>query len=510
MAIVEPVAGDHGSRRRLRLESPATRGLIGEIEVHTAEEVRERVAAARRAQPAWEALGFPRRAEIMRRALSILLSQQDRFIDVITRETGRSRMETILMELFPACDSLAYYAKNAEKLLRDESPGLHLLKTKKLVISYRPLGVVGIITPWNGPFVLSLNPTVQALMAGNCVVLKPSEVTPFSGKLVGELFAEAGLPPDVLSVLEGDGETGAALVEAGVDKISFTGSVRTGRKIGEACGRNLVPCTLELGGNNPMIVCRDADVARAAKGCVFGAFLNAGQFCCATGRVYVVDSVADAFIQHVVEYVKSLKQGHSGEFDLGPAIWPKQIETVERHVNDAIARGARVLTGGKRNRALGELFFEPTVLTDIKPDMQLMHEETFGPVLPIVRVRDEAEALRLANESRFGLAATLWTRDEQNAMRISRAIETGSVCVNDSSITYGIHEAPFGGRKQSGLGQVHGPTGLKGYCFAQSIVLTRFSFGQEDAWYPYTHEKASGMQKVMHWLWGSRIGRLFT
>lgn len=272
MAIVEPVAGSHGSRRRLRLESPGTRGPIGEIEVHTAEEVRERVEAARRAQPAWEAVGFPRRAEIMRRALSILLSQQDRFIDVITRETGRSRMETVLMELFPACDSLAYYAKNAEKLLRDETPGLHLLKTKKLVISYRPLGVVGIITPWNGPFVLSLNPTVQALMAGNTVVLKPSEVTPFSGKLVGELFAEAGLPPDVLSVLEGDGETGAALVEAGVNKISFTGSVRTGRKIGEACGRNLVPCTLELGGNNPMIVCRDADIALAAKGCVFGAF----------------------------------------------------------------------------------------------------------------------------------------------------------------------------------------------------------------------------------------------
>src|SRR5499427_4385030 len=312
MAIVEPVAGESGSRRRLRLESPGTRGLIGEIEVHTAEQVRERVAAARGAQPAWEALGFAGRAEIVRRALSILLSQQERFIDVITRETGRSRMETILMELFPACDSLAYYSKNAEKLLRDETPGLHLLKTKKLVISYRPLGVVGIITPWNGPFVLSLNPTVQALMAGNCVVLKPSEVTPFSGKLVGELFAEAGLPQDVLSVLEGDGETGAALVEAGVDKISFTGSVRTGRKVGEACGRNLVPCTLELGGKDPMIVCADADLERAAGGAVFGALMNAGQYCCSTERVYVVEPVADEFTRRVVDKVKSLRQARDG------------------------------------------------------------------------------------------------------------------------------------------------------------------------------------------------------
>jgi len=509
MAIVEPVTSTNG-HRRLRLESPTTRRALGEITVHTAAEVRERIAAARRAQPQFEALGFEKRAQIMRRALSILLSQQERFIDVIVGETGRSRMETLLMELFPACDSLAYYAKHAERLLRDESPSLHLLKTKKLVISYRPLGVIGIITPWNGPFVLSLNPTVQALMAGNAVVLKPSEVTPFSGKLVGELFAEAGLPPDVLCVLEGDGETGAALVEGGVDKISFTGSVATGRKVGEACGRQLIPCTLELGGKNPTIVCADSDVPRAAKGCVSGAFLNAGQFCCATARIYVVDSVADAFIGHVVEYVRSLKQAREGEFDLGPAIWPRQLEIIERHVNDAVTRGARVLTGGARNREVGELFFQPTVLTDVTDDMLVMREETFGPVVSIVRVRDEAEALRRANQSAYGLAATVWTSDHAKALRLSKALETGHVCMNDCSVTYGIHEAPFGGRKQSGLGQVHGPGGLKGYCYAQSIVLERTRLGQEDAFYPFTDQKASTMRKVMQWVFGSRLGRLFT
>ena len=510
MAIVQPITCAPGHTRRLKLQNPATRAELGEIRVHTADEVKARVAAARRVQPAFAALGFDKRAEIMRRALRLLLDQQERYIDVIVGETGRSRTETLLMELFPACDSLAYYAKHAERLLRDESPSLHLLKNKKLVISYRPLGVIGIITPWNGPFVLSLNPTVQALMAGNAVVLKPSEVTPFSGKLVGELFAEAGLPEGVLQVLEGDGETGAALVAGGVDKISFTGSVATGRKIGEACGRNLTPCTLELGGKNPSIVCADADIPRAAKGCVVSAYFNAGQFCCATARIYVMESVADAFTEQLVTYVKTLKQGTSGDFDLGPAIWPRQLEVIERHVNEAVTRGARVLTGGARNRELGELFFQPTVLIDVAHDMQVMREETFGPVLSVVRVRDEAEALRLANDTSYGLAATIWTRDSQKALELGRRIEAGHVCMNDTSVTYGIHEAPFGGRKQSGLGQVHGPNGLKGYCYAQSIVLERFKLGQEDAWYPYTQAKASSLRKVMSWVFGSRLGRMFT
>jgi len=370
--------------------------------------------------------------------------------------------------------------------------------------------VIGVITPWNGPFVLSLNPTVQALMAGNAVVLKPSEVTPFSGKLVGELFREAGLPEGVLQVLQGDGETGAALVASGVDKISFTGSIATGRKIGEACGRNLIPCTLELGGKNPAIVCADADIARAAKGCVVSAYLNAGQFCCATARIYVMESVADAFTEQLVAYVKTLKQGTSGDFDLGPVIWPRQLEVIERHVNDAVAHGAKVLAGGARNRELGELFYQPTVLTDVHHDMQVMREETFGPVLSVVRVRDEAEALRLANDSSYGLAATIWTRDSQKALELGRQIEAGHVCMNDTSVTYGIHEAPFGGRKLSGLGQVHGPNGLKGYCYAQSIVLERFSVGQEDAWYPYTEAKANSLRKVMRWVFGSKLGRMFT
>ncbi|MCA9675254.1 MAG: aldehyde dehydrogenase family protein, partial [Myxococcales bacterium] len=407
MAIVVPVDTTDG-RRHLRVASPATQQVTGDISVTSADDVRAAVARARAAQPAWAATSFAERAAIMRRAAEILRTDQARFIDVIRRDTGRSQFESLMMEVFPALDSLTYYAKHAAAILGDRRPGLHLLRTKKLLVTYRPLGVVGIITPWNGPFILGLNPTVQALMAGNAVLLKPSEVTPFAGALVGELLAEAGLPADVLQIVQGDGATGAALVDGGVDKISFTGSVATGRKVGEACGRNLIPCTLELGGKDAMIVCDDADLERAAGGAVFGAFFNAGQFCCGTERVYVHQAIADAFIQRVVEKTRALRQGTDGEFDVGPMIWPRQLDTIERHMADAVARGATVRCGGRRNVEAGELCYEPTVLTDVTHDMLIMQDETFGPILPIVVVADDDEAIRLANDSRYGLSGTVW------------------------------------------------------------------------------------------------------
>ncbi len=507
MAIVENVPGVNGAARRLRALNPATREPIGEIRVTPAAEVRAAVERARTAQPAWEACGFDERARILRRALKLLIEQQDRIIDVIVRETGRSRFETLMMEIFPSCDSLAFYAKRAKKILADKMPALHLLRTKKMIITYRPLGVVGIITPWNGPFILALNPTVQALMAGNAVVLKPSEVTPFSAREVERLLREAGVPTDVVQVLEGDGETGAALVESGVNKVSFTGSVKTGRKVGETCGRLLVPCTLELGGKDPMIVCADADLERAAGGAVFGAFFNAGQFCCSTERVYVVDSVADEFTRRVLAIVKDIRLGKHGEFDVGPMIWPQQLDVIERHVKDAVEKGASVLSGGKRASEVGDLFYEPTVLGDVTHDMAIMREETFGPILPILRVKDEDEAVLLANDSVYGLSSQVWTKDAKKALRLARRIEAGSVCINDTAITYGATEAPFGGRKSSGVGQVNGEAGLRGYTYALPIVIDRFGQKAEHVWYPYTADKDRLLRKIMKVIWGTPLGR---
>ena len=507
MAIVEPIESSGGARR-FRVSSPVTGEKIGEIAVTTAAEVRAAVQRARAAQPAWAAAGFDERARVMRRALKILIRRQEEFIDVLVRETGRSRMETIMMEIFASCDSLAYHAKHAKRILRDQKKPLHLLRTKRLVITYRPLGVIGVITPWNGPFVLSLNPSVQAMMAGNTVVVKPSEVTPLAGRLLAQLFREAGLPEGVLTVLEGDGETGAALLDAGVDKISFTGSVATGRKVGEACGRNLIPATLELGGKDPMIVCADADLERAAGGAVFGAFMNTGQYCCSTERVYVVEPVAAEFTRRVVEKVRALRQGKEGEFDIGPMIWPRQLDVIERHVEDARKKGARIVCGGRRSPMLGNMFYEATVLTGVTHDMLIMKEETFGPILPIQQVADESEALRLANDSAYGLAANVWTRDDDKAMALARRLDSGSICINDSAVTYGALEAPFGGRKSSGVGQVNGETGLRGYCYATPVIFDRFNLKEEQVWYPYTADKGKLLQKIIKWVWGTPLGDL--
>jgi len=311
----------------------------------------------------------------------------------------------------------------------------------------------------------------------------------------------------VLELLTGDGETGAALCAAGVDKISFTGSVATGRRVAVACAERLIPCTLELGGKDPMIVCADADLDAAAGGAIAGGFLNAGQFCCGTERVYVVSEVADAFIEKVVARTRELRQETSGEFDVGAMFWPRQLEIVERQVNDAIAEGAHVLVGGRRNPRFDGLYYEPTVVVDVHAEMALMRDETFGPVLPIVRVRDVDEAIARANETRYGLGANVWTRDARQAGEIARRIDAGSVCINDLTMTYGVPEAPFGGRKESGVGHVHGQDGLRGYCHAQPIVRDRFGGRQAATHYPYTAKRDAGMKKLIRFLFGTPLGR---
>ena len=506
MAIVELVEASNGERE-LALRNPATLEPIGGVVVTTADGVKAAVERARKAQSEWAQLGYDERARLLRRAIRFLLERKEKIIDVIIQETGKPRTEVIAFEIMMACDVIEFYAKRAKRILSDQVIPLHLLKSKKLRIAYRPLGVVGIITPWNFPFLLALNPTVQALMAGNTVVLKPSEVTPLSAQLIAELFQAAGLPEGVFQVVQGDGSTGAALIDAGVNKISFTGSVATGRKVGEACGRNLIPCSLELGGKDPMIVCEDADLDRAANGAVYGAFANAGQVCVSTERVFVVDSVADAFVSKVVEKTASLRQGNEGEFDIGPMIHPPQLEIVERHVDEARQKGARVLAGGRRNPHYEGAFYEPTVLVDVSADMAIMCEETFGPVLPIMRVRDEEEALRYANSSRYGLNSNIWTRNKRKGVELAKSLESGSAVVNDCMLTYGVTEAPFGGRKESGIGQVNGEAGLKGYCHAQSILIDRTGAKSEMTWFPYSGRKTRWLSRAMRTIWGTSLGR---
>ncbi len=503
MSIYEPIASDD-SRRHLQLRSPVSLEPTGELVCANSEDVAAAIAHARAVQPAWAATGMQERAAIVQRALHLVLEMQDEIIDTVVAETGKARTDAMSMEIFSVADSLCYYAKNAEKFLRPRKRRIHGLLglMKQLRIVYKPLGVVGLITPWNAPFVLVMNQAVQALLAGNAVVAKGSEVTPFSARLAATIFTRAGLPAGVLQVLLGDGETGAAIVNGGVDKVSFTGSVATGRKVAEACASQLIPCTLELGGNDAMIVCADADLDRAADGAWLGSCMNTGHYCCGTERIYVVEQVYDEFLQRVLEKGKDLRQGqqYGWEEDIGAVFWDRQLAIIEAHVEDARAKGANILMGGRRNPDLPGLYYEPTVITEVDNSMDIMRLETFGPILCIQKVAGEDEAIALANDSEFGLNGNVWTRDKDKGYRLAAAIDTGACSVNDMALSYGIPAAPFGGRKSSGLGQVNGKKGLRGYCHEMPIVIDRFGGKMQNA-YPYSAKSAEGMKKLMDFLW---------
>jgi len=510
MGIVESVETTNG-HRQLRVKSPVTRKPIGEFTCASTEDVNAAVARARKAQEGWGRLSFDERAAYMWRLLDHFVNHQDEIIDAVIAETGKPRPEAIAMEVYAPCDAICYYAKRAKKFLKPEKRRIHgpLGLMKKLRVVYKPLGVVGLITPWNGPIALAVNPTVQALMAGNAVVHKPSEVTPFSTLVFKKFTEAAGFPDDLYQVVQGDGATGAALIDSGVDKVSFTGSVATGRRVAEECGKRLIPCSLELGGKDAMIVCEDADLQRAADGALFGSCMNSGHFCCGTERIYVVESVYERFVEKVVEGARELRQSDEGECDVGPIFWDKQLDIIEAHVEDARSRGAKVLVGGRRNPDLEGLYYEPTVVTDVTQDMDLMRKETFGPIISIMKVKDEEDAIRHANDSDYGLNGNVWTVDQEKGFRIAERIDTGGVCVNDMAITYGVPEAPFGGRKDSGVGQINGKTGIRGYCHAQPITADRRGKGKIQGGFPYTTKAGNDMQKFIKILWGSRIGRLF-
>lgn len=504
MAIVTATDPTDEGRRRYELSSPATLEPIGSFECASDNDVASMVERARKAQPSWEAMGPERRAGYLRKALAHLVSHQDDLVDVIVRESGKPRTEALMIDVFAAADALAHNAKHAKAWLQPESARPHgvLRFTKKLQLHYRPLGVVAVISPWNGPLILSLNPALQALVAGNTVVLKPSEVTPYSGQLAVDLFASSGIPEGVFQVALGDGATGAALVNSEIDKVHFTGSVATGRRIAQACAERLIPYTLELGGNDAMIVCSDADLDSAAGGAVTGSMFNTGQYCCGTERVYVMADVAEEFTSKVVERVKALRQGSSGDYDIGPMCFEPQLAKVESQVADAVASGATVLTGGARNESLKGLFYQPTVLTDVNHSMAVMAEETFGPVLPIVPVADVEEAVELANDTNYGLAGSVWTSDIDQGVRIAGRLRTGSVSINDMAVTYGIPEAPFGGRGDSGVGQANGKVGVRGFTHVQPVIIDRFGGKQTAQQYPYDRKSERMISRLIKMLWG--------
>ncbi len=501
-------------RQMIEVYSPATLNKIGEVAVNSPFEVRAFVARAREAFRVWSALDLKQRAKVLLSARDLFLQNREELIELICNENGKPRLEA-LIEITYVCDVITFYAKQGRHFLKPQRVSPHLLKNKKVTTIYNPRGVIGMITPWNFPLILTIGEAIPALMAGNAVVLKPSEWTPLIAQrgteLMQQAFVAAGLPPEILQVINGYGETGVALVDE-ADMISFTGSIRTGKAVAERAARRLIPVSLELGGKDPMIVLKDADIERAANAAVWGAFTNSGQVCISVERVYVEEPIADEFTRRVVEKTRRLRQGidaneaaTNNRVDVGAMTFPKQIETVEAHVADARERGAQVLTGGKLDEILPGRFYQPTVLTGVDHSMKVMTEETFGPVLPIMRVKNADEALRLANDTVYGLNASVWTRDKAKGERLSAQVEAGITCVNDVIAGFGITDAPSGGLKESGIGKRHGAEGIRRFCHQQVIVTDRFGLKSEVMWYPYTATTERWFSRVVGAMFSSKL-----
>jgi acyl-CoA reductase-like NAD-dependent aldehyde dehydrogenase len=504
---VEPNGAAPETRAQIAVENPATGETIGHVEDMNAGQVTALVESARAAQPGWEALGSEGRARKMRDLRGWLVANRGRVIETLVAEGGKTPEDAMLGDLWYVCDALGFWGRKAKNYLADERVRTHspLLLGKKILVRYRPVGVVGVIGPWNYPLTNTFGDVVPALMAGNSVVMKPSEITPLTSLLLAEGAEAIGLPDGVLSIATGAGETGAALVDQ-VDMIMFTGSARTGKKIMARAAERLIPVSLELGGKDPMIVLADANVERAANMAVQWSMANSGQICMAVERVYVEEPVYDEFVSSVVDKVSNLRQGAPGKpgsVDVGAMTFPPQIDIVERHVNDAVDKGAKVLVGGKRAGGPGR-FYEPTVVTDVDHTMDLMREETFGPVLPVMKVRDAEEAVRLANDTRYGLNSSVFTRDVDKGERIARRLDAGNACVNDALMNYLAQEAPFGGTNESGLGVRHGPQGIRKYCAQQTILLTRFGPKREPTMFPNKQLTAKLFEGLMVLMWGRR------
>ncbi len=503
--LQEPVAGS--GQQVLEVENPATGEMVATVPDLDAGAVAKMAAAGRAAQPAWEAAGFEARARVMVRAQKWLIDNTERVVETIVSETGKTYEDAQFAEVVYCANAFGFWAKNAKGYLDDQrvKSSQVLVRGKKLLMRYRPLGLIGVIGPWNYPLTNSFGDCIPALMAGNSVILKPSEVTPLTSMLMAEALSECGLPEGVFQVATGRGQTGAALIED-VDMVMFTGSTKTGRKVAEEAAKRLIPCSLELGGKDPMIVLSDADIDRAANLAVYYSMQNAGQTCISIERVYVEAPVYEEFVGKVSEKERALRVGvpdGPGSVDVGAITFPPQLETIAEHVADAAQKGAKVLVGGHRVPDLPGRFFEPTVLTDVDHSMKVMTEETFGPTLPIMKVADAEEAVRLANESPYGLGASVFTRDAQRGEQLAKRIHAGATNVNDALINYTALELPMGGAKASGLGSRHGAGGIRKYCDQQAIVVTsRLAYKREVHMFPYKAKTTRMLQRFFKLMYG--------
>lgn len=503
MTATEPTVDE-----TIAIRNPANGTQVGSIPVHGPSVVAEKAARLRTAQQEWEAIGPVERGRWLRQWQDWAFDNVDHLTDVLISETGKSRRDAGV-EIVATATMPTYWADNAATFLKASHPKAHspLYQNKRFTTWYRPHQLVGVISPWNFPFALPCMDGIPALAAGAAVLLKPSEVTPLSGLEIVRGWNEIGAPP-VLDVVTGYGATGAAVID-NVDYLQFTGSTGTGRRVAVACAERLIPFGLELGGKDPAIVLADADLERAANGVLWGGLFNSGQVCVSVERVFVEAPVYDEFVAKLTEKARSVSQGAAG--DIGAMATDTQRDIVARHVGEATAAGARVLTGGEPT-GVGT-YFAPTVLADVDPTMTCMTEETFGPTIPVIKVADEHEAIRLANQSEYGLSASVWTGDVARGERIATRLEVGAVNVNDAMTNIFCPNVPMAGWKESGLGhRAGGAAGLLKYCRPQAITAPRTpTMKSELLWYPATDRKTGMLLKAMRLVnaqgWKRKFGR---
>jgi acyl-CoA reductase-like NAD-dependent aldehyde dehydrogenase len=500
------IVTEAGTRTTIVSTNPATGEKLAELECATPEAVHEGLRRARQAQPAWQALSVAERVDVLKRFQRVLSEQREQVATLISREAGKPTVEALTTEILVVLDAAEFCIRTAHSFLRDEPlpHGNLAMKTKRGKLVREPYGVIGIIAPWNYPFSMPGTETLAALVMGNAVVLKPSELTPLVALELQRLLVAAGLNPDLMQVVIGAGATGGALLESDIDKVLFTGSVATGKRVAEAAARRLLPAVLELGGKDPMIVLDDADLDVASSGAVWASMMNAGQTCLSVERCYVQRNVYDKFVELCRQKIEKLRvgEGLGSEVEMGPLINERQLRTVEDHVNDAVARGAKLLVGGRRMTELGANFYAPTLLADVTHDMRIMREETFGPALPVAPFDSDDDAVALANDSEFGLAASVWTGDRKRGEAIAARIKAGTVMINDAISGFGIAEAPHGGFKQSGIGRIHGRIGLNEMVQVKYVDVDLLPRMPKVWWYGYGLDFQRQMSGFIDMLFG--------